>query len=1083
MSNRISYWTVLAASIITAYWNSAQSAAERNFLKNPSFESVDGRGMPVDWGLSKLALPGKQGEPTLIIGPPGHSGKMAAQLSFGPELEWAYVNQIYWKILSPGEKYVFSAWFKSDQPSRVSLALFALGMQPKPGEKILELQKREWIQTTGEWKRTSVGLTVPKTGGQFVRLWCVAQVHTPDVTVTIDDAQLVHKNPAPSGEVSLHRTHSVGCVRTAEAPVIDGKLDDASWLRAGVAENFTNLANAAKAKPTQQTKVYLLFDDENLYVGYRCYESDLDAIKAEKTERDAKRLWDDDCVEVFLIPPDSAFSGVPIVGAKYYYLLVNSLGTQSDNVGLFKVDQWNGKWQASTAREKDAWTIEIRIPFTDVDSRQRYGAPWKVNFTRSEKRLGENSSWAPLDLKFHDPARFADMYFVKEPGEAALVLAAAVKAQAGKITGKLRKALSTTDDEIERILSLLRATPNERALALSKRVATARKSIGTLLKKLDALKPQEVLDRREEIEERIETSVNNANVLANTADASARAPKGTSFVVLDAPTITNDRILPMSLITKRRVAGALTLSACPGEYEPASLLVTPSRDVEGVSVTCSDLASADGAIDASQIDIKLVKCWYQSFSEPWTGGVSYQRGKVLLPELLVNDDDLVRVDLEKKRNLLRVTDPKTGETRYEDVTGENEALTQTLQIHDADALEPVDIPAGQVRQFWVTVHVPDDAKAGTYEGIVSVTSEGSVVALPINLTVYPFVLARSIVEQAIFYRGKLQATDVPVIDKDKKTAVQYEAELRNMLAHGVDTPLVYQPPQGSARMDLMRRVLEMRKAAGVRTDRFFFCAWGIGPEDTDTDTRHVLGEMLKLARSFGYREFYNYGPDEPSAEQVRQHIEPWKFLREEIGVKVYLACNSFTDTTGALRKDLWSLVKNHVNAFVVGGAPNAKLAATMHEAGIRIYNYANPQCGIEEPETYRRNYGLLLWKAGYDGAMDYAYQHGFGSCDQMWNDFDSAGLTNPYRDHVMAYPTSDGVVDTLQWEGYREGVDDLRYLSTLLQTIPEAKKDPKRAGRAGEIERWIETIDPNGDLDVLRAQIVTFILELTTLAK
>ena len=45
-----------------------------------------------------------------------------------------------------------------------------------------------------------------------------------------------------------------------------------------------------------------------------------------------------------------------------------------------------------------------------------------------------------LDLKFHDPARLADMYFVQEPGEAALVLAAAVKAQAGKITGKLRKA-------------------------------------------------------------------------------------------------------------------------------------------------------------------------------------------------------------------------------------------------------------------------------------------------------------------------------------------------------------------------------------------------------------------------------------------------------------------------------------------------------------------------------------------------------------------------------------------------------------------------------------------------------------------
>ena len=52
--------------------------------------------------------------------------------------------------------------------------------------------------------------------------------------------------------------------------------------------------------------------------------------------------------------------------------------------------------------------------------------------------------------------------------------------------------------------------------------------------------------------------------------------------------------------------------------------------------------------------------------------------------------------------------------------------------------------------------------------------------------------------------------------------------------------------------------------------------------------------------------------------------------------------------------------------------------AKLHEAGLLIYNYANPQCGIEEPLTYRRNCGLLLWKTGYDGVMNYAYQATFG---------------------------------------------------------------------------------------------------------
>ena len=89
--------------------------------------------------------------------------------------------------------------------------------------------------------------------------------------------------------------------------------------------------------------------------------------------------------------------------------------------------------------------------------------------------------------------------------------------------------------------------------------------------------------------------------------------------------------------------------------------------------------------------------------------------------------------------------------------------------------------------------------------------------------------------------------------------------------------------------------------------------------------------------------------------------------------------------------------------------------------GMKLLSYGHPQGGCVTPETYRRNYGLLLWQWGFDGAMTHAYQCGYGF---IWNDFD--GL---YRDENMTYPTADGVIDTLQWEGYREGVNDLRYLA------------------------------------------------------
>jgi len=132
--------------------------------------------------------------------------------------------------------------------------------------------------------------------------------------------------------------------------------------------------------------------------------------------------------------------------------------------------------------------------------------------------------------------------------------------------------------------------------------------------------------------------------------------------------------------------------------------------------------------------------------------------------------------------------------------------------------------------------------------------------------------------------------------------------------------------------------------------------------------------------------------------------------------------------------------------------------------------YANPQVGVEDPMSYRRNFGLVLWRAGFDGAMDYAYQHGF---HHIWNDFDDRSC----RDHVFAYPTVNGVVGTIQWEGFREGVDDVRYVATLEEAFAEAA--PDKGAIAEEARRWLRSLDvPQADLDEARRQMVRWILKL-----
>ena len=110
--------------------------------------------------------------------------------------------------------------------------------------------------------------------------------------------------------------------------------------------------------------------------------------------------------------------------------------------------------------------------------------------------------------------------------------------------------------------------------------------------------------------------------------------------------------------------------------------------------------------------------------------------------------------------------------------------------------------------------------------------------------------------------------------------------------------------------------------------------------------------------------------------------------------------------------------------LVCYGDLNPEASAAWHSQGHKIFSYANPQSGLEEPETYRRNFGLALAANGYDGGMTYIYYNG-------WNDFSG----DRYRQHNFIYPTMDGCIDTVQWEGYREGIDDLRYLGTLQAAI------------------------------------------------
>ena len=76
----------------------------------------------------------------------------------------------------------------------------------------------------------------------------------------------------------------------------------------------------------------------------------------------------------------------------------------------------------------------------------------------------------------------------------------------------------------------------------------------------------------------------------------------------------------------------------------------------------------------------------------------------------------------------------------------------------------------------------------------------------------------------------------------------------------------------------------------------------------------------------------------------------------------------------------------------------------------------------------------------------------------------------------FTYPTVDGVIGAVQWGGFREGVDEVRCMTTLLRAV----ENPREAepDLAKEAQQWIDSVDVTGDLDGVRSETIGWILKL-----
>lgn len=170
--------------------------------------------------------------------------------------------------------------------------------------------------------------------------------------------------------------------RLDRAPNLKGEIE-AEWPGATIFDDF----KLRGGQLTQKTRAYLGYDEEALYLAFVMQEERVGELRTDTTARTRKitvRPWmnEDDSIQVLIDPQRD--------GVNYMHFLVNPAGKWMTSRGMASPDrlecdyQWTPQgWEFHTTVEKNAWTLRMKIPVTDLGlEKLAEGEQLGLNFIR-----------------------------------------------------------------------------------------------------------------------------------------------------------------------------------------------------------------------------------------------------------------------------------------------------------------------------------------------------------------------------------------------------------------------------------------------------------------------------------------------------------------------------------------------------------------------------------------------------------------------------------------------------------------------------------------------------------------------------
>lgn len=218
----------------------------------------------------------------------------------------------------------------------------------------------------------------------------------------------------------------------AAGPIeIDGSLDDPGWRGAATVGGFSEHRPGDQIRPPVETEVKIAYDQDNLYVGFICYD-DPSLLRATMAERD--NIFRDDNVVLLIDTYGNQTSA--------YEIMANPYGVQADllwspNVG--EDTSFDLVYEADASITDRGYVIELAVPFSSLRFPDTGEQVWRMDFWRNHPReVRGQYSWAALDRDNSCwPCQWGFVYGISDvsPGQGLEVLPSVVATQSGERDG------------------------------------------------------------------------------------------------------------------------------------------------------------------------------------------------------------------------------------------------------------------------------------------------------------------------------------------------------------------------------------------------------------------------------------------------------------------------------------------------------------------------------------------------------------------------------------------------------------------------------------------------------------------------